>query len=209
MAYRAFALSFAALAAGLVGAPASAALVIGDFGGGVLFPSGVGNLFYGMNRNVAPYNVVTGSIVFDDAAVPGAGTGTVNVDIPVSNANAFAFAAGTQLNIDRADLEPGAVAAIQFKKGVFNGVVFTSNFADGGNNYQLSIQGGTWTIYDAQTFQTKASGYINIGANGLTNIRPYVAGVPEPGTWALMIAGFALAGMGARARAHKPLARFA
>ncbi|MBS0504333.1 MAG: PEP-CTERM sorting domain-containing protein [Proteobacteria bacterium] len=200
MTFRALALSFGVLAAGLAAAPASAALVIADFGGGVLFPTGVGNIFYGMNRNAAPYNVVTGSIVYDTAAVPGAGTGFVNVSIPVPNANAFAFAAGTQLSIDQADLETGATAAIQFKNGVFNGVVFTSDFSDGGNNYQLNIQGGTWMIYDAQTFQTKASGYIDIGANGLTNIRPYVTGVPEPESWALMIAGFALAGLGVRKR---------
>lgn len=207
MTIRSSVLAFAAVAAAISPVPASAALMVADFSGGVLFPSGVGNIFYGMNRNTAPYNAVTGSIVYDPAAVPGGGTGFVNVTIPVPNANAFAFAAGTQLGIDQSDLESGAVAAIQYKNGVFNGVVFTSDFADGGNSYQLSIQGGAWTIYDAQTFQTMASGYINIGANGLINVRPYVTGVPEPESWALMIVGFALAGMGARKR--KPSVRWA
>jgi hypothetical protein len=193
----------AALAAFLLSAapvPASAALMIGDFSGGVLFPTGVGNIFYGMNRNVAPLNVVTGSVVFDDAQVPGPGTGFVNVAMPVDAAGGFAFAAGTQLSIDRADLSPGGLAMIQYNNGAFNGIVFTYDFAHEGANYQLSISGGTWTIYDSATFQTRASGFINIGANGLTNIRPYAVGprVPEPASWALMIAGFGLAGVALR-----------
>jgi hypothetical protein len=203
-------LRYATIAAVLISGmtiPAQAALKIGDFTGGVLFPTGVGNIFYGMNRNDAPFNLVTGSVVFDDSQVPGPGSGFVNVAIPIDTADAFAFAAGTQLSIDRADLAPGGLAMIQYNNGAFNGVVFTHDFAFEGSNYELSIAGGTWTIYDTATFQTRASGFINIGANGLTNIRPYATGpaVPEPATWAMMIGGFGLLGAAARRRTRVSL----
>lgn len=186
-------------------APATAALKIADFTGGVLFPTGVGNVFYGMNRNSAPFNLAGGSVVFDDAAIPGAGSGFVNVAIPVSNANAFSFFAGTQLVRTLGDLQPGAIAAIQYNNGIFNGIVFTSDINISGTTYTLDISGGTWQLRNA-SFQTFASGFINIGANGLTNVRPYSVGpapIPEPASWAMMIAGFALAGTTLRVRARR------
>lgn len=183
--------------------PASATLVIADFSGGVQFPTPVGNIFYGMNGNVAPYNVVTGSIVYDNAAAIPA-SGYYNLAVPSSANAAFNFKAGTILDFDLGDLTSGGIAAVQFHNGVFNGIVFTADFSDSGHNYELSVQGGTWSIYDLATYQTRASGYINIGSNGLTNVRPYSdpvqGGVPEPTTWAMIIAGFAMAGAAMRRR---------
>ena len=169
----------------------------------MLFPTGVGNFFYGMNRNVAPNNLSGGSVTFDDALIPGGGTGTVNVALGTTNNDAFSFFAGTQLTANRGDLISGGVAAIQFKNGVFNGFAFQSDFATGGQVYRLAINGGIWNINAIATGQTVASGYVNIGGNGLTNIRPYappVGGVPEPAAWAMMISGFGLAGAAMRTR---------
>ncbi|MEP6785165.1 MAG: PEPxxWA-CTERM sorting domain-containing protein [Sphingomonadales bacterium] len=183
--------------------PASAALKIGDFTGGVLFPTGVGNIFYGMNRNVSPMNLSGGSVVFDDALIPASGTGFVNVALGVTTDDALSFFAGTQLTADRGDLISGGVAAIQYNNGVFNGIVFQTDFSTGGQTYQLAINGGAWNINNVATGALAASGYINIGRTGLTNIRDYVAPtapVPEPATWAMMVAGFGAVGFAMRRR---------
>lgn len=181
-------------------ASAQGALVQADFSGGVFNPTGVGNIFYGLNGNVDPFNVVTGSVVFDDSLVPGGGTGFVNVllsDIPDSQ---FEFNAGTMLSIDRSDLVAGGVEAIQFNNGVFNGFVFQSEFSDGGIDYGFSLNGGTWEIRQISNFQLKASGFVTIGGNGLTNISPFnpTAPIPEPASWALMILGFGTIGAALR-----------
>ncbi len=191
---------------GALASPASAALQVADFTGGVLFPTGVGNVFYGMNRNVSPQNLAGGSFVFDTTQVPGPGTGFTNVAFGVATNDAFSFFAGTQLTVNRGDLISGGVAAIQYNNGVFNGIVFQSDFVTGGQTYQLAMNGGTWDVRNVATGQLAASGFINIGRTALTNIRPYtppVAPVPEPATWAMMIAGFGL--MGTALRRHRSI----
>ena len=90
--------------------------------------------------------------------------------------------------------------AIQFNNGVFNGFFLVENFLYNGNPFQLSIQGGNWTIKGWKTnsyADLAASGYLNTGNNGLTNkalLDPSggpaeVNAVPEPTTIALMIFG--------------------
>ena len=205
-AFRAAALTCVAVCA-LMTSPASAALVIADFSGSVQFPTPVGNIFYGMNGNTAIYKAVSGSVVYDTAMVPG--SGSLSIALGSTADGAFNFKAGTIFNIDRGDLATGGVAMIRFKNGNFNGLDFTSDFSDAGKDYRYVISGGTWSISElfggGVTGDIKASGYVNLGAAGLTNIRPYVEGpvggaVPEAATWAMMIAGFALAGAAMRQR---------
>lgn len=175
---------------------ANAALVKADFSGAVQFPN-ISSPFMGMSSCCGAASKVFGSIVYDDAAA--IGPNFFNLLVPVAATDAFSISIGSQLTFDYDDLQVGAPAALQFKNGVYRGIVFTADFSNNGHDYTFSSQGGTWSIADRNTYQTMASGYYNGGAQGLTNIRPYGApAVPEPAAWALMISGFALAGMAAR-----------
>lgn len=191
----------AAASAFILASGANAALVKADFSGAVQFPN-IANPFLGMSSGGGAASHVFGSIVYDDAAP--IGSGYYNLLVPVAATDAFAISIGSQLSFDYDDLQAGGVAAVQYHNGVYRGIVFTADFASGNKNYTFSSQGGTWSIYDSNTFQTFASGYYNGGAQGLTNIRPYGgdAAVPEPAAWALMISGFALAGIATRRRAR-------
>lgn len=177
--------------------PASAALVVGTFTGGALFPN-MATPFAGIHRNFSPFSDAGGTVVYDTAGVTGVGFENVNVGI--STADALTFFAGTQLAFDFDDLQSGAIAAVQFNNGQFNGVVYTSDFLVSGIQHTLSVQGGIWTIFQSDNFQTKASGFINIG-NANFSTTPYVVPVvPEPATWAMMIAGFGMVGFAMRRR---------
>ena len=90
--------------------------------------------------------------------------------------------------------------AIQFNNGVFNGFFLVENFLYNENPFQLSIQGGSWTIKGWKTnsyADLAASGYLNTGNNGLANKALFdpsaapaeVNAVPEPTTIALIVFG--------------------
>lgn len=179
----------------------------------------------GGNANVkAPFNTngfvqsmpFSGSFVFDADLVPGAGT--FNVDLPTIDGAtpipagdifalsfgplAFDYASGSQIT-----------PKVQYKNGQFNGFAYVAEFAFVNNWYQLRIEGGVLGVklltnvpapgapHGFVTGSNLINAHVDIGNVQLTNIRPYVVpgpAVPEPATWAMMIAGFGLLGAAAR-----------
>ncbi|MBS0503260.1 MAG: PEPxxWA-CTERM sorting domain-containing protein [Proteobacteria bacterium] len=75
---------------------------------------------------------------------------------------------------------------------------------------QLALAGGTYTVAagDVLTFDfSKTAGQqfgSLVGIAATIDFTPRATGVPEPASWALMIAGFAMAGAGVRRRATLP-----
>ena len=174
------------------------------FSGGVSWGSGFDNLSWG--------STVSGTFVYDNSLIPGAGSGYQNVffgafpDIAnIPPATAFQITLSPTLSFDLSSALPDCFslcAAVQYNDGAFNGFFFEALFQNAGNTYQFDDQGGLWSIYDApggiESSQAVASGYINIGDSGITNPTPYSPPpppppppppVPEPGTLALLGSG--------------------
>jgi hypothetical protein len=148
---------------------------------------------------------VSGHVLFDANLVPGSGTGFVNVPLAsaagASSDVVFDILFGSNpLGFQFGDAGIAGGPAIQFNNGVFNGFFLVENFLYNGNPFQLSIQGGSWTIKGWKTnsyADLAASGYLNTGNNGLTNKALFdpsgapveVNAVPEPTTIALIVFG--------------------
>lgn len=215
------ALSCALLAPGLAAADTYtlANFSAGIFGGG----ANVKSPFSGAG-GFSPGQTFTGSFVYDNSRLPG-NTGLVtNVgfasfpDIAqIPPATAFQLNFGS-LTFDLGDAADPA--AIQYgKTGAFNGFFYTSNFAFGGGNYQLQIQGGSLQVVELINgfpgFQGLINGYVNIGNANVAGGTPYTPpavggpggpGVPEPATWAMLIMGFGGVGAVMRRRRGAPQA---
>jgi PEP-CTERM motif len=145
----------------------------------------------------------TGSFVSDDQLVPAAGSGFVNVPFSsfpaigtIPNATAFGFTLDG-LSFDLGTAQPGA-ASIQYNNGHFNGFFYVSDFNFLGNPYELSVQGGTFSVVAVvngfPTFQPLINGFVNIGDNSLSNVAVFTppsgdTPVPEPATLALLATG--------------------
>lgn len=183
---------------------------------------------FGGNANVqSPFNgngffpgqTFGGTFVFDNNLIPAAGSGFVNVfgntfpdaaNIPAADLFTFNFGSLTFTAADAI-----APMAIQYNNGNFNGFFYLANFAFQGGNYQLQIQGGSLSVVPLDgsgnpTFNSRVNGYVNIGNNAVANPTAYVPavpGVPEPATWAMLIAGFA--GVGGVMRHRKAKVSFA
>lgn len=139
---------------------------------------------------------VTGHVVFDSSVpIPGAGTTNVFSIGAIPNvANAAIF----ELDIDGISLRFGDSGiqggpAIQYKNGVYNGFFFAENFGSpNATALKFSLQGGTFDLRRGSDNAILFSGFLNIGANGLTNVRdfnpngPGPGPLPEPGTLALL-----------------------
>lgn len=148
-----------------------------------------------------PGQTFTGSFVYDNALIPGAGSGYVNV-LPSSFPDAASIPAATQFTFNFGPLTftpTGAdLFAIQYNNGAFNGFAYVNSFNFQGGTYQLSIQGGTLAVYQIINgqpgFTSLVNGYINIGNNAVTNKTAYTLNatpaVPEPSSWAMMLVGF-------------------
>ena len=144
---------------------------------------------------------VTGHVIYD-SSLPVPGSGTVNVfsigAIP-SVANTLIF----DLDIDGISLDFGDTGvlggpALQYKNGVYNGFFFAEQFTAPDNQTVLkfNLQGGTFDLRRVSDNAILFTGFLNVGANGLTNVQdfdpagpgPQPGSVPEPGTLALLSA---------------------
>jgi hypothetical protein len=193
-----------ALAVLVIARPASAQLLEGDFSGGTLTLKGpafnaccstpFGGITYrGPN--------ISGSFIYDPSLIPASGTGFVNVPLPTSEEDPFHLVMGNLVSpapfiFTAAMALPGTTAQVQYRNGAFNGFSYFSAFVYNQHEYQLDIQGGSWTIYDRANGEENlsnfaASGYINTGNANVTNVRPYVgvSAVPEPASLALLATG--------------------
>lgn len=155
----------------------------------------------------------TGIFVYDNQLVPAAGTGFVNVGVAsfpdiagIAAADLFTLNFGP-LVFTAADADEPL--AIQYNNGAFNGFFFVNNFAFSGANYQMTISGGSLSVFElvggTPTGRSLMNGYVNIGdsaATGKTAFLPTVLtpAVPEPGMWMMMVAGFGIAGCAIRRR---------
>jgi hypothetical protein len=173
----------------------------------------------------APFNVastgivqgmsLTGSAVFDSSIVPASGGLSLVSFASLTNpAAAFDFNIGA-LHFDLGNATPtplGITPAILFNNGVFAGLNYVSDFLfSDGNTYQLRFNSLNFTVRQVDPvtgFNSNSTinfaGKLDLG--GFTSQSPFVdgAGVPEPSTWALMIAG--LGGAGAMLRRRRAVA---
>jgi hypothetical protein len=156
----------------------------------------------------APSSLITGTFIFDDNEVPGAGSGFDNVAIPsgsgfptasfnltitAANSNTLNFNLGNELSSAQGGLD----AAVQYDNGNFNGFSYVSDFAYSGSEYQFLISGGTISIFQlvngAPTGGQLLSAFINIGNSALTGETKFTppAPVPLPPSLGLLVAGIA------------------
>lgn len=164
------------------------------------------------NSVLSPGGQVTGSFVYDDALIPSSGSGLVNVffsSFPDTTATPaailFKLDLGGGITFDLSHANSGA-AAIQYNNGAFNGFFFDANFTFQGNQYDLNVQGGVFSVRLVDpstgfpTGQNLVNGTLNIGNANLTNVRTFEPTiVPEPSALAsLAIAGVATLGLARR-----------
>jgi hypothetical protein len=186
-----------------IGTTASAQLMEADFTGGT-------QTLWGPNFNQCcstPFASLTwrgpnvsGSFIFDQALIPGAGSGYVNVPLPLgAGEDPLQLVLGDvpgSLTFTAAGGLTGEPVQVQYYNGQFNGFAYFAAFMYNGHEYQLDVQGRNWTIYDrangTENLMNKAAyGYIDAT---LANVRPYEGGptvTPEPASVVLLATGLA------------------
>jgi hypothetical protein len=184
--------------------------VTADFSGGILTTGGLASSLGLQRTNTCSgcaAGSVNGNVLFDQSLIPGSGTGTVNIALAAvtgaSNSTIFDIDFGSQpLGFEFGDEDVLGGPSIQFKNGVFNGFFFVKDFVVDGKTYELNMQGANWTmnwLKSNSSSQLVASGYLNVGNQGLTNqtyFEPSLPpaelptnSVPEPTVLALVMVG--------------------
>ncbi len=165
-----------------------------------------------------PYGIVTSKNVVDLDGTPGPGRLTTN---------SFAFGAGKQVTLTfvLGGAQRGSVSD-EFEAGfAFSPAATISGYTLGGGYGGVNIGGYTGisaietfsSISGTSPFTTYSLSFLsvtagsltaNIGSSSADNVGPLLSSVtldigtvPEPASWALMIAGFGLVGVAARRRA--------
>lgn len=193
-----------ALALGLMSGTASADTYSVNFSGGIF--GGNANVSAPFTGVVSPGDTYTGTFVYDNNLVPGAGSGFVNVflsSFPIAVPSISFSVNGHNFTVT----DPNA--AIQYNNGQFNGFSINDEFNFSGNDYLLQVNGGIISVVLASDpiGHSYVNGYVNIGNGSLTGQTPFVpqvAAVPEPSTWAMMILGFAGIGFMVYRRRNAP-----
>ena len=182
-----------------------------SFSGGVF--GGGANVVAPLTGIVSPGAQLAGSFVYDNDLIPGGGTGIVNVNtasfpaianIPTSSL--FSFSLGSQV-LTAANLSSGSTLQIQYKNGAFRGFAGQFDFLYQASTYQLDFQGTLFTVRQlvngVPDFGTNyVNGYLNTSLTNRVSFTPPTTGgaVPEPASWAMMVAGFGLIGGAMRTR---------
>jgi hypothetical protein len=179
-----------------------------DFSGGILATGGLASSL-GLQQTSTcsgcAAGSVSGNVLFDQSLIPGSGTGTVNIELAAvadaSSSTIFGMEFGSiPLEFEFGDADILGGPSIQFQNGVFNGFFFVKDFVVNGKTYELNMQGASWTmnwLKNNSSSQLVASGYLNVGNQGLTNqtyFDPIPAQlpsgtVPEPTVLALVMIG--------------------
>ena len=181
-----------------------------DFSGGILTTDGLANSL-GLQQTSTcsgcAAGSVSGNVLFDQSLIPGSGTGTVNIALAAvtgaSNSTIFDIDFGSRpLGFEFEDGNVLGGPSIQFNNGVFNGFFFVKDFVVDGKTYEINMQGANWTmnwLKSNSSSQLVASGYLNVGNQGLTSqtyFDPSLPAtelpnntVPEPTVLALVMVG--------------------
>ena len=176
-----------------------------DFSGGISTVTGLGNSLGLQRTNTCSgcaAGSVSGHVSFDNSLIPASGTGTVNVALTsfagASNDSIFSVMFGSEpLGFVFGDLNVLGGPSIQFKNGIFNGFFLIEDFVVNNKTYELSMQGGSWTMNWLKSNSSSdlvASGYITTGSQGLTNHGYFnptqpplpATAIPEPPSLALL-----------------------